>query len=209
MAVNRTVLPRKGIIQSQHGGEGYEADQDGNALLLDSNVIFILDLLAACAGINGVVSGFALSTSGTLTPGLTAGVLFAQGQDYAPASAPAIPAAPASTSSYLFYNTTSGFYWQSSPVGANAGDALIGMAVTGAGAVTSVLQATNVFGAVALAPSASGNFTVPHILGRAPIRAIVQMTSAGLIYWQTPTAWDGTNLYLTASGAATGWAIVF
>ncbi|MGH9359281.1 MAG: hypothetical protein ACRD1O_08940, partial [Terriglobia bacterium] len=130
MAVTRTILPRKGLIQSQHGLTGYEADQDANALLLDTNVAFLSDIMFSDLGINGVVFGFTLSTSSSLTPGITTGVLYAQGQRYAPASAPAIPATPASATFYLFYNSSTGFYWQASPVGANAGDALIGQAVS-------------------------------------------------------------------------------
>ena len=209
MASVRTVLPRKGLIQSLHDGEGYEADQDANALLLDSNAAFVSDLLATRAGINGVVSGFTLSTATGLEPGLTTGVLFAQGQAWQPSLAPVLPAAPASATNYLFYNSTSGFYYQAGAVAANAGDALIGTVTTSGSAVTGVVQATPIFGRVALAPSGSGNFTVPHLLGRAPVSATVQMTSAGSILWQTPTGWDGTNLYLTASGAATGWVRVF
>lgn len=208
MAVTRTILPRKGLIQSQHGLTGYEADQDANALLLDSNVAFINDLMFNDVGVNGVVTGFALSTSVSLTPGLAAGVLYAQGQRYAPASAPAIPAAPAGATSYLFYNSSSGFYWQASAMAANAGDALIGQAVTSASAVAAVTQATKIFGQVALAPSAAGNFAVQHFLGRKPAGASLLLTSTTLIVWQAAT-WDATNLYLNAAGSASGFVIVW
>ncbi|MGH9770741.1 MAG: hypothetical protein ACRD4Q_03425 [Candidatus Acidiferrales bacterium] len=202
MAVTRTILPRKGLIQSQHGLTGYEADQDANALLLDSNVAFISDLMFNDLGINGVASGFALSTSATLTPGLTTGALYAQGLRYAPASAPAISAAPSSATSHLFFNTASGFYWQVSAVAATAGDALIGQAVTSSSAVTAVTQATKIFGQIALAPSAAGNFTVQHFLGRKPIGLVIQLTSNVAIWLQTP-AFDATNVYLSASAAGT------
>ncbi len=250
MAIVRTVLPRKGLVQSQHGLTQYEQDQDGNWSLLDSNIAFMSDLVqsvnqqpnqvfagpasgAAAApafralaladlplaallpltvmgavGINGVASGFALSTSSSFTPGLTAGVLFAQGIVYAPSAAPAVPAAPASATSYLFYNSTSGFYWQASPVGAHAGDALIGSATTSGTAVTTVAQATKIFGQVALAPGAAGNFTVAHMLGRAPVGASLLLTSTTLIVWQA-TPWDGTNLYLNAAGASSGIMILW
>src|SRR5438445_12178256 len=98
MAVTRTILPRKGLVQPQHGLTGYEADQDANWLLLDTNVAFLSDVATPQAGdlgINGVVSGFTLSASSSLTPGLAVGVIFAQGNRYAPASAPVPPAAPA------------------------------------------------------------------------------------------------------------------
>ena len=207
MAVTRTVLPRKGLVQPQHGLTGYEADQDANWLLLDTNVAFLSDVAAPQAGdlgINGVVSGFTLSASSSLTPGLAGGVLFAQGSRYAPASALVPPAAPASAANYLFYNSSSGFYYQAGAAGANAGDALIGKIITSAAAVTSVTQATRVYGQVSLAPGAPGNFTVAHLLGRAPIGAVIQMTSTGSIWFQ-PAMFDATNLYLVASaGGITG-----
>jgi hypothetical protein len=208
MAVNRTILPRKGLIQSQHGLTGYEADQDANWSLLDANVAFITDLMWGDLGISGVVSGFVLSTSSTLTPGLTAGVLYAQGQRYAPSSAPAIPAAPANATAYLFYNSSSGFYWQSSASGAVNGDALIGQAVTNATAVTATTQATRIFGLVPLAPIAAGNFTAQHFLGRKPAGVVIQLTSNIAIWFQSP-AYDATNLYLSASAAGTATALVW
>ncbi len=256
MAIVRTVLPRKGLIQSQHGLTGYEADQDANWALLDANVTFTSDLeeaanqsankvlagpasgaaavpsfrslvaadlpvaallqqtLAAALGINGVASGFTLGTGTNLTPSLTAGVLFAQGAIYAPAAAPGIPAAPASRTSYLFYNSTTGFYWQASAAGATPGDALIGQVVTSSSAVTAVTQATKIMGRVALAPAvagasgAAGNFTVQHFLGRAPIGVVIQLSSNVAIWFQSP-GYDATNLYLSASGAGTGDALVW
>ena len=213
MAVTRTVLPRKGLIQSQHGLTSYEADQDQNWALLDANVAFMSDLplsLSQSLGCNGLVSGFVLSTSSTLVPGITAGVLFAQGVGYAPSTAPALGPAPASQTSYLFYNSTNGFYYQASAVGAQAGDALVGIVTTYASTVVAVQQATPIFGAVSLAPSAPGNFTVPHRLGRAPLCAIIQMTSGGAIWFQAPTSYDGTNLYLVASASnVTGRVIIW
>lgn len=213
MAVTRTVLPRKGLIQSQHGLTSYEADQDQNWALLDANVAFICDLPSTPfqqLGWNGVISGFVLSTSSTLAPGITAGILFAQGVCYAPATAPALSLASPSQTSYLFYNSASGFYYQSSAVGANCGDALVGKVTTGASAVTAVQQATVIYGAVCTVPSAPGNFTVPHLLGRVPYCAIIQMTSGGAIWFQTPAGYDGTNLYLVASaGGITGKVIIW
>lgn len=249
MAIVRTVLPRKGLVQPQHGLTGYEADQDGNWAQLDANAVFLSDLaekanqnantvlagppsggataptfralvaadvplaailqssVTSALGINGVVSGFTLGLGANLTPSLTAGVLFAQGAIYAP-SAPAVPAAPASATSYLFYNSTTGFYWQAGAVGATSGDVLIGTATTSATAVTAVTQATKIMGRVSLAPGAAGNFTVPHLLGRVPVGVSLLLTSTTLIVWQA-TQWDGTNLYLNASGASTGVVIVW
>ena len=201
MAVTRTVLPRKGLVQPQHGLTGYEADQDANWLLLDTNVAFLSDVetpQTSDVGINGVVSGFTLSASSSLTPGVASGILFAQGSRYAPASAPVPPAAPANAANYLFYNSASGFYYQAGATGANAGDALVGKVVTSAATVTSVTQATRIYGQISLAPSVPGNFSVAHLLGRAPIGAVIQMTSTGSIWFQ-PVMFDPTNLYLVAS----------
>ena len=213
MAVTRTVLPRKGLIQSQHGLTSYEADQDQNWALLDANVAFMSDLPLTPflqLGWNGLISGFLLSTSSTLVPGITAGSLYAQGAGYAPATAPTLPPAPASQTSYLFYNSVSGFYYQAGAVGATAGDALIGVVTSNASAVIAVQQATPLFGAVSVASSAPGNCTVPHLLGRVPVCAVIQMTSSGAIWFQSPTSYDGTNLYLVASDAGvTGKVIVW
>ncbi|HMD97332.1 MAG TPA: hypothetical protein VKM93_08425 [Terriglobia bacterium] len=201
MAVTRTILPRKGLIQPQHGLTGWETDQDGNWALLDANVAFLADLQYRDLGMNGVISGFALSTSVSLAPGLSAGVLYSQGIRYAPALAPGLGPAPASETSYLFYNSNSGFYYQSVAIGANSGDALVGQVVTGPAAVTSVAAATRIYGQVVASPAAAGNFTLPHGLGRTPLGAVIQMTSGGAIYFQAAGMFDGTNVYLVASNA--------
>jgi hypothetical protein len=211
MAVTRTVLPRKGLIQSQHGLTSYEADQDQNWALLDANVAFMSDLPLTPIqqlGFNGLVSGFTLSTSSTLVPGITAGVLFAQGVGYTPTSAPTLAPAPASQTSYLFYNPTSGFYYQTGAVGAQNGDALVGVVTTSASAVVAVQQGTPLYGAVSLSTAAAGNFSVPHLLGRTPICAITQMTSGGAIWFQSPTAYDGVNLYLVGSDAGLAGKVI-
>lgn len=207
MAVTRTILARKGLIQSQHGLTGYEADQDANWALLDANVAFISDLECGDLGMNGVISGFGLSTSSNLIPGLGTGVLYAQGKRYAPATAPALGAAAAGTTSYLFYNSSSGFYYQSSAAGATSGDAFLGKVVTSAAAVTSVAAATRVFGYVTVSASASGNFTVPHLLGRKPLGAALLMTSSGGVWFQPSALFDAVNLYLTASAAGVTAAV--
>jgi hypothetical protein len=193
MAINRTVLPN-GSVQPQHGTP-YETDADANWALVDQwqGGRHMADL-----GISGVASGLTLSTSVTLTPGITAGVLYAQGQRVPFNSVPTIPAAPASGTNYLFYNSATGFYYQSSPVGATAGDALIGQVTTSGSAVTAVVTATPLYGQVSAAPSAPGNITVQHFLGRKPVHAHIRMTSAGAIWFQS-TDMDATNLYLVAS----------
>ena len=120
MAVVRTVLPRKGIIEPQHGAN-YETDLDTNWQIIDSLLQDANEVQAAIdaaptvsawvsdRGISGVVSGFTLATSATLAPGLVAGVLYAQGARYAPTTSITLAAAPASSTSYLFYNATGGF----------------------------------------------------------------------------------------------------
>lgn len=210
MALVRTVLPRKGIIQPRHG-DNYEADLDANWQVIDSSLQDAADVQAAVAaagtvqtwlvdrGLSGVVSGFGLATSATLTPGLATGVLYAQGERYAPSSAPSPGAAPASSTSYLFYNSTAGFYYNTTGVAATALDAFIGIVVTNATALTSVTPATKLYGQVSAAPSAPGNFTVAHLLGRSPVGVSVFMTSGGAIWFQSPINFDATNLYLVAS----------
>lgn len=45
----------------------------------------------------------------------------------------------------------------------------------------------------------SGDFSVAHSLGRIPSFVGIQMTCGGLIWFQSPTLYDDTNLYLAAS----------
>ena len=210
MAVVRTVLPRKGIIEPQHGAN-YETDLDTNWQIIDSLLQDANDVQTAIQaaptvaawvvdrGISGVVSGFTLATSATLVPGLSAGALYAQGLRYAPVSAPALATAPASSTSYLFYNSTGGFYYNLTGAAGTPGDALIGIVVTNSTAVASVTQATKIWGKLTVAPGAAGNITVPHLLGRMPVGVLIQMTSSGAIWFQSSTMYDGTNLYLVAS----------
>ncbi len=211
MAVVRTVLPRKGIIQPQHG-DNYEADLDANWLTIDSSLQDAADVQAATLaagtvqalledlGISGVVLGLTLSTSASLTPGLSSGTLYAQGKRFVMTS-PAPGAAPANSTSYLWHNSTAGFYYNTTGVAGTAGDALIGQIETSGTAVTAVAAATKIFGQIPVAPSAAGNFTVAHRLGRAPVGAQLRMTTGGAIWFQSPTDMDGTNLYLVASDA--------
>lgn len=208
MAIVRTVLSPTNLIQPQHGSLGYESDMDTNMTILNTlipqNGTPILDL-----GLNGVYSGFTLSTSGTLIPGLTTGVLYAQGTRYN-ASSPSPGAAPASATNYLFYNSSSGFYYQTSAIGATSGDALVGKVTTSGTAVTAVTQATKVYGQVALTPGAPNNFTVAHLLGRIPLGVLIQMTTFDMIVFQSGTMYDATNLYLSASSStAAGKALVW
>jgi len=209
MAIVRTVLPRKGFVQPQHGITQYEADMDSNLALLDANVAFLSDLasvtdtLAGDLGLNGVVSGFQLAASSSLYPGLSSGVLYANGSRYAPTN-PTLSAAPAGSISYLFYqqeNWPNSYYYRPVLAALSPGDAFIGVVATNATQVTSVTQATPLFGQIAVAPAGPGNFSVAHLLGRVPVGAHVRMTSPGAIWWQSPTDMDDTNLYLVASDA--------
>jgi hypothetical protein len=213
MAVVRTVLPRKGIIEPQHGAN-YETDLDTNWQIIDSLLQDANDVQAAIQaaptvsawvsdqGISGVVTGFTLSTSATLVPGIVAGTLYAQGTRYAPTGTISLPAAPASSTSHLFYNSTGGFYYNLTGVAGTAGDAFIGIVVTNGTAVTSVTQSTRLWSQISVAPGVAGNFSMPHRLGHTPAGALIQMTASGSIWFQSPMMYDGTNLYLVASDPA-------
>ena len=209
MAIVRTILPRKGLVQPQHGITQYESDMDSNMSLLDANVAFLSDLdsiadtLVGDLGLNGVVTGFQLTPSNSLYPGVTNGILYANGSRYAPTSA-ALSAAPANGTSYLFYqqeNWPSSYYYRSVLSPLAPGDTFVGVVVTNQTQVTNVTQATTLFGQISVAPSGPGNFTVPHLLGRTPIGAQIRMTSPGAIWWQSPADVDAINLYLVASDA--------
>jgi hypothetical protein len=209
MAINRTVLSRKGLVQPQHGITQYESDMDANLALLDANVAFmsdlssIVDTLVGDLGLTGVVSGFQLSTSNTLRPSLANGILYANGSRFAPTD-PDAGEAPANATSYLFYqeeNWPNSYYYRPVLAALNPGDAFIGIVVTNETQVTDVTQATPLFGQIPVTSTAPGNFSLPHLLGRAPIGAHVRMTSPGAIWWQSPTDVDDVNLYLVASDA--------
>lgn len=56
--------------------------------------------------------------------------------------------------------------------------------------------------------TAPGNYTVAHGLVTTPSAVTFEMTSGGQIWFQSPTRYDGTNLYLVASDAGlTGFAM--
>ena len=211
MAVVRTILPRIGLIEPQHG-DNYEADVDTNWQIIDSLLQTGSDVQAAITaagtvaawlqdrGMSGVISGFGLSTSANLTPGLAAGVLYARGLRYAP-GAPAPGPAPASSTSYLWYNSVSGFYYNLTGAPATVGDAFVGTVTTDQTHVTTVLKATGLFSRIAVAAPAAGNFSFAHNLGRVPLGALIYLTSGGAIWFQSPTMFDATNLFLAASAA--------
>lgn len=62
---------------------------------------------------------------------------------------------------------------------------------------------------IALAPAAAGNFQLPHRIGTRPQVVVIEMTSAGVIWFQNPP-YDSAYLYLVASdGPLTAKAKVF
>lgn len=209
MAVVRTVLPRKGIIEPQHGSN-YELDLDANWQTIDTlmqdatdvqNAVLAAGTVAVWlndTGLSGIVSGFGLSTSATLTPGVSPGVLYAQGARSAPA-APAPGAAPASSTSFLWFNSVSGFYFNLTGAPAAAGDAYLGSVTTDLTHVTTVTSATKINGRLTVTAGTAGNFSLIHNLGRTPLGAMIYMTSGGALWFQPATLFDATYLYLTAS----------
>ncbi|HZP03128.1 MAG TPA: hypothetical protein VFD30_22965 [Terriglobia bacterium] len=217
MAVTRVVLPRKGIIQPRHG-DNYEADLDTNWQIIDSSLQDAADVQAAIAaagtlaawlmdrGLSGVACGFDLSTSASLVPGVAPGVLYAQGIRFeCPAPNPGPPSA--NSTSYVWYNPQAGFYYTSSCVPNKTGDAYLGTVVTDASHVTAVTSATKLYGRIPVTAPNAGNFTWPHNLGRVPAGALIYMTSGGAIWFQYPTLFDATFLYVTSSDAGVTAAI--
>ncbi len=98
------------------------------------------------------MSGFTLSGSLTSVPTLTPGVLYAQGKLYTSINAPKLRAAAKGVTSFLYYNSSKGFYYNSgflSPLGLtdspdHSGDAVIGLVNTdSAGRITSVQSFNN------------------------------------------------------------------
>jgi hypothetical protein len=211
MAVVRTVLPRKGIIQPRHG-DNYEADLDTNWLLIDSLLQDAADVQAAVTaagtveawltdrGLSGVLSGLDLGGSTDLTPALSAGVLYAQGIRSAP-QAPDPGPAPATATSYLWHNSSTGFYYNLTGAPATTGDTYLGSIVTDATRVITVTPAAKMYGQIPVTAPAAGDFSLAHNLGRAPLGALIYLTSGGALWFQSPTMYDTTNLYLVASDA--------
>lgn len=63
---------------------------------------------------------------------------------------------------------------------------------------------------VSFITSAPGPFTLPHGLGVIPGSVVFEFTSSGAVWFQTPTKYDASNLYLEASDAGVqGFAIIF
>lgn len=95
------------------------------------------------------------------------------------------------------YNSTTGAFSQAQPaftdISGTATAAQIG--ITGSN--------------VAFATSAAGNFSIAHTLGVSPSIVVIELTSAGSVWFQA-TRYDATNVYLTASGAGlTGYVVSY
>lgn len=87
-----------------------------------------------------VLAGFQLTAPASgLTPAITTGILYAQGIKYAPSAAPALPAVSSTAGTYyLWYNSASGFYWNSSgTTPTTAGDCQVGNATVASGVISS------------------------------------------------------------------------
>jgi len=176
MAITRTVLPRKGLVQPQHGITQYESDMDANLSILDANVAYMSDLasvvdtLVGDIGLNGVVAG---SNSPLQTRFILPDEWRSLCQRLALCARRAnTGAAPANATSYLFYqeeNWPNSYYYRAVPTSLNPGDAFIGIVVANDTQVTGVTQAMTVFGQIPVTPTTPGNFTVPHLLGRVPV----------------------------------------
>jgi hypothetical protein len=110
--------------------------------------------------------------------------------------------------------TSGGSIWQQDPV-ADASDLYLTASaegITGYAQVWSIIPAPLIVvrSRVSLAPADAGNFSVAHCLGRNPTLAVIRMTSGGAIWFQSPTRFDGTDLFLTASaGGITGYCEVW
>ena len=84
---------------------------------------------------------------------------------------------------------------------ATNGDAFIGKVTTDPTRVTAVVKATRLFSRISVTAPAAGNFSFAHNLGRAPLGALIYLTSGGALWFQSPTMFDATNLFLVASAA--------
>ena len=67
--------------------------------------------------------------------------------------------------------------------------------------MTTVLKATGLYSRIPVTAPVAGNFSFAHNLGRAPLGALIYLTSGGALWFQSPTMFDTTNLFLVASAA--------
>lgn len=114
----------------------------------------------------------------------------------------------------LLQMTSGGAIWQQVPV-ADASNVYL---VASAGGITGYAELWTIMpvpivalrSLVALTPSDAGDFSIAHGLGKMPALANIQMTSGGRICFQSPTRYDTTELFLTASaGGITGYCEVW
>lgn len=162
-------------------------------------------LAASDAGVTGTAICVFAAPSATLSlsPGAPGNFTIAHGQSVAPALV-------------LIQMNSGGAIWLQSPISWDALNLYLTASdagITGKAYLWAAIPQLNPLGftRVALAPGSPGNFTVPHLMGQAPTLVIVRMKSGGAIWLQSPTAHDGTNLYLVASdggiaGEADCWA---
>lgn len=101
---------------------------NGAAITFMSGSFFLAPNTGAAITAYFGTTGF--GTGSGLTPALSVGALFANGQWWIPATPPSCPAAPANQRSYLAYHYLTGLYWTTNPLGDNAGDAVLGWVVT-------------------------------------------------------------------------------
>jgi hypothetical protein len=198
MAVSRTVLPRKNLIQPQHGLTSYEADQDANWLLLDQNVAFVADIPSSLyqptAGTGLVLNigqGWCFTPSGLIT--YAAGTL----------------TLTASATNYVFLNPAATYAPGFNTSGFPAGSLPIAVVATSATAITTLTDRRTPFmvvsppaagpaATISITTAAAGNFTQAHTLGRAPQACVIELKSAGSIWFQT-AKYDTGSVYLVAA----------
>jgi hypothetical protein len=105
----------------------------------------------------------------------------------------------AAPSFVMIQMTSAGAIWLQSPTSFDSTNLYLTASDAGLTGVA-IMWLASADAEVALTPGAAGNFTVPHGLGASPVFAMVEMTSGGAIWFQSPP-WDATNLYLVASDA--------
>jgi hypothetical protein len=146
------------VVGTEAGGIQISTTSLGSPITLMTAGMFCAPGIASvisttiATGVYGAGSG--------LVPSLSIGALFAQGTLWRPASAAAVPAAPANQFSYLAYNSTSGLYWTTNPAGTTAGDAVLGWVTTNSADLLAASDQNILVGGAATAAVGSGNVGV-------------------------------------------------
>jgi len=115
----------------------------------------------------------------------------------------ALPAADSSHNGYLTSTDWSAFNGKQAALGFTPENAANKNQANGYAGLDSsgLLKAAQIPAlSVSVTASSAGNQTVAHGLGRTPVSATIEPTSACAWWWQA-TPWDGTNLYPVASDA--------